>query len=71
MSNLSNKTAYKALLILGRISKEFDKLAYLDMTKEDDWDSCQARNLINGIIQSNGYEISYDKGKRSIVKVKK
>lgn len=60
MSNLSDKTAYKALSIVARIVKEFEKLHCLDMTKEDDGDSCQARNLLQGIVETNGYRINYN-----------
>lgn len=69
MSNLADKTEYRALNILGRMVKEFDRLRYLDMTKTDDWDAMEARNLLEGIIQSNGYEINCDNSiKKSILK---
>lgn len=69
MSNLSDKTAYKALSIIARMVKEFEKLHCLDMTKEDDGDACKARNLILGIIESNGYRINYNnKIKRTLLK---
>ena len=60
MSNLSNKTEYRALSVIAQMVKEFEKLHYLDMTKNDDRDVCQAQNLLEGIIQSNGYKINYD-----------
>lgn len=60
MSNLADKTEYKALSIIAKMVKQFEKLHYLDMTKIDDWDSTQARNLLEGIIQSNGYKINYN-----------
>lgn len=70
MSNLADKTAYRALSILGRMVKEFDRLYYLDMTKTDDWDATEGRNLLEGIIQSNGYKINCDNRiKKSILKV--
>ncbi|OPC66499.1 hypothetical protein BAY13_17360 [Elizabethkingia bruuniana] len=59
MSNLADKTEYKALSILAKMVKQFEKLQYLDMTKIDDWDATQTRNLLEGIIQSNGYRINY------------
>lgn len=61
MSNLANKTTYKALSIIAQMVRQFERLHYLDMTKSDDWDACNARNLLEGIIQSNGYQINYDK----------
>lgn len=59
MSNLADKTEYRALNIIARIVKEFEKLHYLDMTKLDDFDATLARNLLESIIQSNGYKVNY------------
>jgi hypothetical protein len=59
MSNLADKTEYRALSIIARMIKEFERLHYLDMTKSDDLDVCSARNLLEGIVQSNGYKINY------------
>lgn len=68
MSNLADKTENKALLVLSKMVRQFEKLHYLDMTKTDDWDSCTARNLLEGIIQSNGYRVNYDpKNPRTIL----
>ena len=61
MSNLADKTECKALSILAQMVKDFEKLHYLEMTKEDDWDATQARNLLECIVQSNGYKINYNK----------
>ncbi|WP_426474833.1 hypothetical protein [Chryseobacterium balustinum] len=60
MSNLSNKTEYKALTLIAQMVKDFEKLHYLEMTKEDDSDVTQARNLLKCIVESNGYKINYD-----------
>ncbi len=62
MSNLANKTEYRALSIIAKMVKQFEYLHYLDMTKSDDWDATAARNLLEGIIQSNGYKINYNRG---------
>jgi len=62
MSNLADKTEYRALSIIARMVKQFEKLHYMDMTKIDDWDATQARNLLEGVIHSNGYKINYDRG---------
>ncbi|SFC69732.1 hypothetical protein SAMN05421747_1201 [Parapedobacter composti] len=62
MSNLADKTEYRALRIIAQMVKQFEKLHYMDMTKIDDWDAIQARNLLEGVIQSNGYKINYDRG---------
>lgn len=70
MSNLADKTEHKALLVLAKMVRQFEKLHYLDMTKTDDWDSCTARNLLEGIIQSNGYRVSYDPKKPRTILVK-
>lgn len=68
MSNLTDKTEYKALKILAAIVRQFEKLNNLDMTKTDDWDSRSARNLLESIIQSNGYRVDYDpKNQRTIL----
>lgn len=61
MSNLADKTEYKALSILAKMVKQFERLHYMDMTKIDDWDATRARNLLEGIIQSNGYKINYNR----------
>lgn len=72
MSNLADKTEYRALLILARMVKDFERLHYLNMTASDDWDATGARNLLEGIIQSNGYKVNYDhrgKGHKPLLKV--
>ena len=61
MSNIADKTEYKALSVIAQMVKQFERLHYLDMTKRDDWKACQAISLLEGIIQSNGYKINYDK----------
>jgi len=69
MSILSQKTEYKALAIIGRIIKEFENLHFLNMTKIDDEDLTKARNLLETIIQSNGYKVNYNgNSKKSILK---
>lgn len=45
MSNLADKTEYKALCIIAQMERQFEILHYLDMTKIDDGDAVQARNL--------------------------
>ncbi|MBB6370081.1 hypothetical protein [Chryseobacterium shigense] len=70
MSNLANKTEYKALTVIAQMIKEFEKLHYLDMTKEDDLDATRARNLLESIIQTNGYKINYEKNsKKTLLKI--
>jgi len=59
MSILADKTQKKALTALAATLRHFDRLYLLDMTKADDGDACAARNLIEGIIQSNGYRVVY------------
>jgi hypothetical protein len=69
MSNLSKKTEYKALTIIAGMVKEFGKLYCLDMTRDNERDARLAECLLEGIVQSNGYEINYDKNiKKSILK---
>ena len=70
MSNLEDKTKYKALIVLAIMIHQFEKLHCLDMTKTDDWDSCEARNLLEGIIQSNNYRVNYDHKKPRTILVK-
>ncbi len=51
--------------------KEFERLHCLNMTATDDWDATGARNLLEGIIETNGYKVNYNrkgKGKRPILK---
>lgn len=60
MSNLADKTEYRALWIMAKMVREFEQLHFLEMTKSDDWDAIQTRNLLQGIVESNGYRINYD-----------
>ena len=70
MSNLTNKTEHKALIIIAKMITEFEKLHCFDMTKEDDLDAKKARNLLEGIIQTNGYKINYERSnKKSLIKI--
>ena len=70
MSNLANKTEYKALTLIAQMVKEFEKLHYLDMTKEDDQDATKARNFLESIIHTNGYKINYEKNsKKTLFKI--
>ncbi|PWN64119.1 hypothetical protein [Chryseobacterium viscerum] len=72
MSNLADTTEYRALSIIARMVKDFERLHYLDMTKEDDWDACQARNLLESIIETGGYKVNYDRnGNKPLLKIKK
>lgn len=48
MSNLSNKTEYKALSILGAMVKMYERMHCLDMSKDDDIDATAAKNLLQG-----------------------
>ena len=64
MSNLADKTAYKALFVIAEMVKEFEKLHYLEMTKRDDLDACRARNLLQGIVENNRYKINYDQNSK-------
>lgn len=69
MSSLSNKTEYKALTLIAQMVKDFEKLHNLEMTKEDDSDVTQARNLLKCVVESNGYKINYNKeSNKSILK---
>lgn len=71
MSNLADKTEYKALNIIAKMVKQYEKLHYLDMTKEDDWNATNARNPLQSIIQNNEYKINYNRNsKKSILKTK-
>lgn len=70
MSNLADRTEYRALKILAKMVRQFEKLHCLDMTKTDDWDSRSARNLLEGIIQSNGYQVNYDPQKSRAILIK-
>lgn len=55
MSTLANKTERKALRILGKTLKFFDKTALLNRSAPDAEEARQAENLIKGIIASNGF----------------
>ena len=69
MSNLSNKTEYKALSILGSMVKMFERLHCLNMTKDDDIDATAAKNLLQGIIESICYQINYDSNNKQSLKL--
>ncbi|WP_454045046.1 hypothetical protein [Chryseobacterium sp. Marseille-Q8038] len=72
MSNLADKTEYRALSVIARMVKDFERLHCLNMTASDDWDATGARNLLEGIIQSNGYKVNYERtakgGNRPLLK---
>jgi hypothetical protein len=69
MSNIANKTEYQALTVIALMVKEFEKLHYLEMTKKDDAYASQARKILEGIIQFNGYTINYNKNtKKPLIK---
>jgi len=68
MSNLSNTTEKNALNVLARCVVHLEKLHHLAMTASDDFDATMAKNLMTGIIQSNGYKINYGSGKNLIIK---
>lgn len=70
MSNLANKTEFKALTIIAQMVAEFEKLHYLDISREDDQDAKKARNLLERIIHTNGYKINYDRNsKKTLLKI--
>lgn len=71
MSNLSKKTEYKALSIIGRLIKGFENLHSLNMTRQDDEDLTKARNSLETIIHSNGYKINYDRNSKKSIKKNK
>lgn len=70
MSNLSERTEKKALTIIAKSVKAFESLHFMDMTATDDYDVTAARNLLEGVIQSNGYRIAYQ-SKKAIIKEQK
>lgn len=71
MSNVSKKTEYRALKIIARMVKDFERLDYLDITKLDDWNSRRARQLLERIVRLNGYKINYDRNsKKPLFKIK-
>lgn len=72
MSTFADKTEYRALSIIARMVKEFERLHYLAITKSDDVDALKGRNLLEGIIQSNGYKVNYErKGNSPLLKTNK
>ncbi len=72
MDNPAKKTEYKALDIIAQKVKQFEQLHYLDMAVADNHEAIQARTLLEGIIQRNGYKINYNRNsKKSILKIEK
>ncbi|WP_316787749.1 hypothetical protein [Pedobacter frigoris] len=72
MSIISEKTEPKAIVILARMVKQFEKLNYLEMTKQDNAEIWIARKVLQGIITANGYKVNHDRTiPRSIIKLKK
>lgn len=63
MSNLSAHTEEKAIAVLAACVLLFEKLCYMDMTAQDAFDTRTAENLLKGIIESNGYRVSYRPGR--------
>ena len=59
MSNLSDKTEKKALVIISKGIKVFEQLAFLNMTAEDSEAARKAQNLLRSIVESNGYNLAH------------
>ena len=66
MSILSERTERRALLALAWTLKYFENLDQLRISNEDGFAIRSAENLINGIIESNGYRavIDHNRGTR-------
>ena len=71
MSILAEKTDKEVIVILSDMVRMYKYLHLLHMSKQDDEDATKARNLLQGIIESNGYRINYDGNlRRKITKEK-
>lgn len=46
MSNLADKTEYRALCIIARMVMKFERLHCLDMTATDDWDATGQKYIL-------------------------
>lgn len=68
MSILSEKTERKALIILAKMVRDYEKLHLLNMTTRDDWDATAAKNLLQAVIESNGYQIEFSRSRRKLIK---
>lgn len=68
MSNLARKTERKALKVLANTLRFFEGTEELDMTASDAFKARQAENIITDIIERNGFEANYEKGKGTTLK---
>ena len=63
MSHLAKKTGKKALKVLANTLRFFEDTNLLFMTAEDAFSAKEAENTLRGIIETNGYHVTYKKGK--------
>lgn len=70
MSNIKDKTEYRALSIIARIVKDFESLHFLAITEKDAHSISYSRSALESVIHSNGYNINYKKNKKPLLKVK-
>jgi len=63
MSQLANKTEKKALKVLANTLRFFENTNLLFMNAEDAFKAREAENTLRGIIETNGYRVTYKKGK--------
>lgn len=71
MSILAIKSERKAIAVLAKTLRYFDKTMLLNMSAIDEQDAKQAENLIKGIIETNGYETLERNGQTIIKKTTK
>jgi hypothetical protein len=70
MKSVTDTTEYKALSIIARIVKDFEKLHFLVVIEKDSASISYSRDLLESIIHTNGYKINYGRNKKPLLKIK-
>ncbi|MCT2561846.1 hypothetical protein [Chryseobacterium herbae] len=67
MKNVTDTTEYKALCIIARMVKNFEKLHFLTITEKDASALSYARDLLERIIHTNGYTVNYNRKRNRVL----
>lgn len=70
MKSVTHTTEYKALSIIARMVKDFEKLHFTEISVKDASKISYARSLLESIIYTNGYKMNYSRNKKPLLKIK-
>jgi hypothetical protein len=68
MSNLAGTTERKALKVWANTLRFFEGTHNLSMTATDAFKAREAENILQGIMEANGFTAKYEKGKGTTIK---